>query len=60
MCISIAVDVWTICYIVLGCFMVSNSDWFGDFWMWLELTWNRKLDYSSDMEMDSTIYMYIS
>ena len=28
-CITVvAVDAWTICYIILGGFMVSNSDWF--------------------------------
>ena len=33
MYISVAVDLWTICYIILGCFTMRNSDWLWVFWM---------------------------
>ena len=27
----VAVDVWTICYVVFGCFVMKNSDWLCSF-----------------------------
>ena len=60
-CISGAVDVCIIFYIILGCFMVSISGWFWcRFWdvgllPLIGIDLNRKLDYSSNRVMDTTL-----
>ena len=51
----VAVDMWTICDIILECFKVLiqiGLEVFGC--LWSESTWNQTLDYGSDIVMDST------
>ena len=57
-CIHVVVDVQTICHVVLGCFVMRNSDWLCSFGYWdiaFGRTWHVILDNDSDMIMDYTI-----